>query len=209
MEKVLNFIKQRLVEIAGLLIAIMGIFLFYFIINHQPNNPILIFPSDNEIFLLIRYITSFTDFILQAFGLVAFGISINLFFLGVIIAMQKKDISISISFLFITLYLICGSLFFNTFNNQSFCLTAQGNGGFLGSYLQTLLASFSVREYIIIYCSLFAACIFFILSLNLSVSNWKNIFLISITPFSFLKSKISSSESGTEAQGLDSFKTHN
>ena len=150
MEKILNFIKERMLEIAGLITVAIGISFLYLIFNYTPNNPTLIFPNDNEVFWLFKYAVSFTDFILQAFGLMAFGIAINFCFLGVQVGIQKK-ISTSISFLLITLYLIFGSLFFTINNDQSFWLSTNGNGGFLGSYLLTLMSSFSLNLNIVTY----------------------------------------------------------
>ena len=118
MKKILNFIKKRMLEIAGLITVVIGISFLYLIFNYTPNNPTLIFPNDNEVFWLFRYAVSFTDFILQAFGLMAFGIAINFCFLGVQIGMQKK-VSTSISFLLITLYLSFGSLFFTIKSTNS------------------------------------------------------------------------------------------
>ena len=208
MEKILNFIKQRLVEIVGLTIALVGIFLFYFIISHEPNNPILIFPDNDEKFWFIKYTVTFTDFILQAFGIIAFGMCINFFSLGTQISIQKKKVSTSVSFLFITLYLIFGSLFFAVYSNQSFWLTTSGNGGFLGQYLQTLMSSFPLNEDIVIYGSFLLSCVFFILSLGFSISNWKSIFSIILKPFAFLRSKLTNPESGIQDQELENFETH-
>ena len=53
MKKILNFIKERTLEIAGLIAVIIGISLFYLIFNYTPNNPTLVFPNDNEVFLVI------------------------------------------------------------------------------------------------------------------------------------------------------------
>ena len=206
MEKILNFIKERMLEIAGLITVVIGISFLYLIFNYTPNNPTLIFPNDSEVFWLFRYATSFTDFILQAFGLVAFGIAINFCFLGMQVGMQKK-VSTSISFLLITLYLIFGSLFFTINNDQSFWLSTNGNGGFLGSYLLTLMSSFSLNLNIVTYASAVLALIFFFLSLGLSVSNWKNIFKTIYKPFAFLKSKILNHQSINQDQELETFET--
>ena len=199
MKKILNFIKERMLEITGLTTAVIGILLLYLIFNHTPNNPTLIFPSENGTFWLLGYAVSFTDFILQAFGLIAFGIALNLCFLGAQVGMQKK-VSISISFLLITLYLVFGSLFFTIYNDQSFWLSTNGNGGFLGSYLLTLISSFSLNLDVVTYASATLSLIFFILSLGLSVSNWKSIFKTIYQMFLFLKSKILNNQSITQKQ---------
>ncbi len=45
MEKILNFIKERMLEIAGLITVAIGISFLYLIFNYTPNNPTLIFPK--------------------------------------------------------------------------------------------------------------------------------------------------------------------
>ena len=129
MKKILNFIKERTLEIAGLIAVIIGISLLYLVFDYTPNNPTLIFPDDKQIFWLFRYAVNFTDFILQAFGLMAFGIAINFCFLGVQVGMQKK-VSTSISFLLITLYLIFGSLFFTIITIKVSGYLQMAMGGF-------------------------------------------------------------------------------
>ena len=207
MKKILNFIKERMLEIVGLATTVIGISLFYLIFNYTPNNPTLIFPNDNDTFWLFEYAVSFTDFILQAFGLIAYGIAINLCFLGMQVAIQKRKVSTSISFLLITLYLIFGSLFFTINNDQSFWLSTNGNGGFLGSYLLTLMSSFSLNLNIVTYSSAALALIFFISSLGVSVSNWKNILKTIYKPLAFLKSKILNHQSINQDQELETFET--
>ena len=56
MEKILNFIKLRVVEILGLAVVATGIFIFYSIITYSPGNPTIIFPeSADGRALLIKY----------------------------------------------------------------------------------------------------------------------------------------------------------
>ena len=207
MEKILNFIKLKLTETAGLFLFMVGIFIFYSIVTYSPSNPTIIFhnESDGKIWI-INYGANLADFILQAFGLTAVGIAFNFFCLGGKVGIQKKTGSLWLQFLFIALYLIFGSLFFKLYDDQSFWLPDNGNGGFLGSYFLTLASSISLQKNITLYSSFSLAFLFFILSLGFSISNWKTIFVNIYKPFSFLKFKIKNKESGlkdTELEDLE------
>jgi len=207
MEKLLNFIKLKLTETAGLFLFLVGIFIFYSIVTYSPSNPTIIFPdaSDGGIWI-IKYGANLADFILQAFGLTAVGITFNFCCLGGKVGIQKKTGSLWLQFLFIALYLTFGSLFFKLYGDQSFWLPDNGNGGFLGSYLLTLASSVSLQKNITLYSSFSLAFLFFILSLSFSISNWKTIFANIYKLFSFLKFKIKNKKSGlkdTELEDLE------
>ena len=125
----------------------MGIFIFYSIVTYSPSNPTIIFPDESDSRILItKYGVNLADFILQAFGLTAIGITFNFFCLGGKVVIQKKTGSLWLQFLFIALYLIFGSLFFKLYSDQSFWLPDSGNGGFLGSYFLTLASSISLQN---------------------------------------------------------------
>ena len=207
MEKILNFIKLRLTETAGLFLFLVGIFTFFSIVTYSPSNPSIIFPDELDVRIwIIKYGANLADFILQAFGLTAIGIAFNFFCLGGKIGIIKKTGNLWVQLLFITLYLIFGSLFFKLYSDQSFWLPDNGNGGFLGSYLLALASSISLQKNITLYSSFSLAFIFFILSLGFSISNWKTIFVNIYKPFSFLKFKIKNKEAGlkdTELEDLE------
>lgn len=205
MEKVINFFKLRLTETAGLLVFLLGILTFYSIVTYSPSNPTFIFPdeSDNR-FWIIKYGANLADFILQAFGLGAYGIATNFISSGAKIGIQKKTGNLWTRFLFISLYLIFTSLFFKLYNDQSFWLPDSGNGGFLGTYLLKLISPFLLLKNIIEYSSLALAIIFFILSIGFSISNWKVIFINLYKPFSFLKFKIENKKSNLKDKELES-----
>jgi DNA segregation ATPase FtsK/SpoIIIE, S-DNA-T family len=162
MEKILNFIKLRVVEILGLAVVATGIFIFYSIITYSPGNPTIIFPeSADGRALLIKYGANFSDFVLQAFGLVAFGLCANFIAWGGKLGFEKKIASPWFQFLFIVLYLIFGSLFFKIYNDQSFWLPDNGNGGFLGAYVLKFLSMLKDQFKIIAFASL-ALMLFFL-----------------------------------------------
>ncbi len=187
MQKILNFIKLRLTEAAGLVILALGIFIFYSIITYSASNPTIIFPENADSRdIITKYGANFADFILQAFGLAAYGLAINLFAWGGKLTIEKRIANLWLQLLFIIFYLVFGSLFFKIFYDQSFWLPDNGNGGFVGSYTLSLIQSLKERITIVGYISLVLGVGFFISSLGFSFSNWKQIFIIVFKPITFL-----------------------
>ncbi len=187
MQKILNFIKLRLTEAAGLVILALGIFIFYSIITYSASNPTIIFPENADSRdIITKYGANFADFILQAFGLAAYGLAINLFAWGGKLTIEKRIANLWLQLLFIIFYLVFGSLFFKIFYDQSFWLPDNGNGGFVGSYTLSLIQSLKEQITIVGYISLVLGIGFFISSLGFSFSNWKQIFIIVFKPITFL-----------------------
>ncbi len=187
MQKILNFIKLRLTEAAGLVILALGIFIFYSIITYSASNPTIIFPENADSRdIITKYGANFADFILQAFGLAAYGLAINLFAWGGKLTIEKRIANLWLQLLFIIFYLVFGSLFFKIFYDQSFWLPDNGNGGFVGSYTLSLIQSLKEQITIVGYISLVLGVGFFISSLGFSFSNWKQIFIIVFKPITFL-----------------------
>ena len=187
MQKILNFIKLRLTEATGLVVLALGIFIFYSIITYSASNPTIIFPENADSRdIITKYGANFADFILQAFGLAAYGLAINFFAWGGKLTIEKRITNLWLQLLFIIFYLVFGSLFFKIFYDQSFWLPDNGNGGFVGSYTLSLIQSFKEQIVIIGYVSLVLGIGFFISSLGFSFSNWKQIFIIIFKPIIFL-----------------------
>ncbi len=210
MEKILNFIKLRLTEISGLIVITAGIFIFYSLITYSASNPTIIFPEDADSrTLLIKYGSNFADFVLQAFGLISFGLSINFIAWGGKLVIEKKITNFWFQLSFVVFYLISGSLFFKIFQDQSFWLPDNGNGGFLGSYILGLLSPFKQHFVIINYLALCFSIVFFVLSLGLSVSKWKNIFTNIFKPLTFLLGYIGKQKSKIKDQEIENIEINN
>ena len=210
MEKILNFLKLRLTEISGLIVIAAGIFIFYSLITYSASNPTIIFPEDADSrTLLIKYGSNFADFVLQAFGLISFGLSINFIAWGGKLVIEKKITNFWFQLSFIVFYLISGSLFFKIFQDQSFWLPDNGNGGFLGSYILGLFSTFKQHFVIINYLALCFSIVFFVLSLGLSVSKWKNIFTNIFKPLTFLLGYIGKEKSKIKDQEIENIEINN
>ena len=192
LQKVLNFLKLRLIEVSGLVILTFSIFYLYSVATYSPENATLITPGKTEGLVLLNYSFYISDFLLQAFGLSCFLLFVNFFIWSWLIIIQKSVSSITFKFLFIVIYLSFFSLGLKILFDQSFWLPDNGNGGFLGAYLISFIPlDFYTFNSIIAYSSLTIGTIFFILSLGLNFSEWvtvlKKIGLILIAPIKFLK----------------------
>ena len=192
LQKVLNFLKLRLIEVSGLVILTFSIFYLYSVATYSPENATLITPGKTEDLVLLNYSFYVSDFLLQAFGLSCFLLFANFFIWSWLIIIQKSVSSITFKFLFIIIYLSLISLGLKILFDQNFWLPDNGNGGFLGAYLISFIPlDFYTFNPIIAYSSLTIGTIFFILSLGLNFSEWvvvlKKIGLILIAPIKFLK----------------------
>ncbi len=210
MEKILNFIKLRLTEMAGLIVLALGLFIFYSIITYSASNPTIIFPeSADGRDIITRYGSNVADFILQAFGLTAYGLAINFIAWGGKLTIEKKITNLWLQLSFIIFYLLFGSLFFKIFYDQSFWLPDNGNGGFLGNYTLSLIQSFKEQIIIAGYVSLFLSVVFFTLSLGFSFSNWKQIIIFIFKPITFLIGIITKQKSSSVSSESESLEINN
>ena len=135
---VLNFSINRFIEIFGITIAIIGILLLISLISFSPDDPNFIFPENTEIKNILGFRGSFiADLFFQSFGLIALLVPFSFILTGINIFINKKIFRLIESFFYTVLYLIFGSIFFTSFYLNSFKLYINGNGGFIGNYLQT------------------------------------------------------------------------
>ena len=137
----LIFTLNRVIEIFGLIIVTLGILLFISLISYSPSDPNFIFPENTEIKNLLGFQGSYVaDLFFQSIGLIAFLVSLTFIFTGINIFLKKEIYLIIENTFFVVLYSISGSLFFSFFYKDTFELYINGNGGFVGTYLnQTFL----------------------------------------------------------------------
>ena len=169
---ILIFITKRLIEISGIIITILGVLLFLALISHSPEDPNFIFPENLEIKNYLGFQGSYTsDLFLQSLGLIAFLIPITFTLTGINIFRKKKILLFLENLFFLIVYSIVGSLFFSYFYTDSFNLYINGNGGFIGKYLNdTFLNPFiSSNEVISYYVLILTTSLFFLISVNFNV----------------------------------------
>ncbi len=179
MEKIITFIKVKLIESAGVITILLGLAYFVSLTTYSANNISYVFPEEKNIhnkFLSFFYYLS--DFFLQAFGVLAFLIFINLIIWGGYLIIKKKIENFSIKLLLLILSIIFGALFFSINVDQSFWLPDNGFGGFVANFISEKLNiknnSFGAYFSIIFLC---ISLICFYLSTGLNIQEWKTVFI--------------------------------
>ena len=166
----LTFIIKRLIEIIGIIVLFLGILLFIALISYSPSDPNFIFPDNTEIKNLIGFRGSYlSDLFFQSLGLISYLIPITLIFTGLSVFRNKQLLIIVENTFYMVPYLLTGTIFFSYFYNNSFTLFINGNGGFVGDYLNRLIFNNSIISYenIIFYLLIFIILTFFYLALIL------------------------------------------
>ena len=180
MEKIITFLKLKIIELTGIITIILGFAYFISLTTYSANTIGYVFPSDKNIhnkFLSFFYYLS--DFSLQAFGILAFLIFFNLIIWGVYLLIKKRIENFFIKLLFLILSIIFGALFFSINIDQSFWLPDNGFGGFVANFIseQLNIKNTSFGAYFsIIFLSISLICFYF--SAGLSIQEWKSIFVI-------------------------------
>jgi S-DNA-T family DNA segregation ATPase FtsK/SpoIIIE len=176
-KKTLDFTIKRVAEIIGIFLIIISILLFLALFSYSPEDPNFIFTENTTVKNLLGFKGSYTsDLFFQSIGLVSFLISFTIFFTGINLIKNKKFLIIIENTFYLTAYSILGSFFFNTFYPNSFWLSINGNGGFVGNFLQnTFLSNLIYLNKNISYYILLILIIFlFLISINFSISFLKN-----------------------------------
>ena len=165
----LIFVTNRLIEIVGVIISILGVLLLTALISYSPEDPNFIFNDKTDIKNILGFQGSYiSDFFLQSFGLISFLIPLSYFFSGIKIFKEKKIYFLIENTFCVIVYAIIGSLFFSSFYQNSFNLYINGNGGFVGSYLNQIFIGPYITQYInfIYYILLLLIILFFFFSFN-------------------------------------------
>ncbi len=175
----LLFTAKRLSEILGFLIFSSGTILLIALITYSPEDPNFIFPENTEIKNLLGIRGSYiSDIFFQSIGLISYLVSLTLILTGINIIL-KKDFFLFIGNIFYSiLYSIFGSLFLNYFYNTTFALFINGNGGFVGNYLNENFFNslINMNENIFFYFLMILIIAFFLLSINFSPKKIYNFF---------------------------------
>ena len=177
LQKILSFLKLRLIETLGLTILIFSIFYLFSISTYSPENATLVTPGKTEENIFLNYSFYISDFLMQAFGLSCFLLFINFFVWSWLVIIKKKISNISFKLLFIVIYLCLLTLGTKILYDQSFWLPDNGHGGFLGGYLISYIPLELYKfNSIIGYITISLGLIFFIISLGLKVAEWILVF---------------------------------
>jgi DNA segregation ATPase FtsK/SpoIIIE, S-DNA-T family len=179
MEKIITFIKVKLIELVGVIIIFSSLTYFVSLATYSANNISYVFPAEknihNKFFSFFYYLS---DFFLQAFGVLAFLIFLNLIIWGGYLILKKKIENFSLKLLFLILSIVFGALFFSINFDQSFWLPDNGFGGFVANFISEKLNiknnSFGTYLSVIFLC-ISLLCFYF--SAGLNIQEWGTVFV--------------------------------
>ena len=169
----LNFSINRLIEIIGITITIIGLLLLISLLSYSPEDPNFIFPENTNIQNILGFHGSFiSDLFFQSFGLIALLIPFSFIFIGSNIFLNKKILLIIENLFYTILYSLFGSLFFSNFYANSFKLYINGNGGFIGKYLEStfLNSLINLNSQISYYLLIVIITILFLISIQFKIT---------------------------------------
>jgi len=181
----LIFTINRLIEILGIIVLILGVLLFLALISYSPSDPNFIFPENTEFNNFLGFRGSYiADLFFQSIGLISYLVPVTYFFSGLNIFRERKIFLIVENTFFIVLYSIIGSIFFNSFYSTSFSLYINGSGGFVGKYIGNnfLENIISINQNLFYYLIIFLILFIFLVSINFKIKNFI-LFLKKITQF--------------------------
>ena len=186
---VLIFIINRLLEISGIFISILGFLLLISLISYSPSDPNFIFPENTEIKNFLGFRGSYvSDLFFQSIGLISYLLSITYIITGFNIFKQKEFFILFEGSFYVVIYSLFGSTFLSLFYPDAFDLYINGNGGFVGKYLDSyFLNKFFVNyENIFFYALIILVIFLFLKSIRF---NYKNFILFLSKIYSFLFKK--------------------
>ena len=186
--KINSIIKNRLIELLGISLILVSIFLLLSIVSYSPSDPNFIYTPENTEIKNIGgfYGSVISDFLLQSLGLISIFLAFNLFYWGLKLTTQKTISNFITKIFFIFIYIVFGTVVFSIFYNDSFWLVDNGNGGFVGRTINKNIYYFTplIENQYVIYSLVLLTIIFFILSLDIKLNEIIKILLL---PFKIIK----------------------
>jgi len=186
-----DFLINRFIELLGFCISIIGFVLLISLISYSPEDPNFLFTGEKEIKNILGFRGSFvSDIFFQSIGLISILVSITIFITGINIFRTKNTIILLENLFFTVLYSLFGSLFFTFFYSESFWLSINGNGGFVGKFLEGnfIFSIIDLNQKIYFYLLILIILIFFLLSINFHPKKFI-LFIKSLARIKFLKKK--------------------
>jgi len=178
------FLKNRTIELMGLVLISIALLLAISFFSYSPNDPTFIYgPKTTTINNLLGiYGGLVADFLLQSFGLASFLILITIISWGTHLIIKKEIKKIYFKVFYLILYLLFVCILIHTTFNNSFWLIDNGNSGFVGQILYSWAINifpFLNHEYTV-FVFLALSIIFFVLASNINFKYFwltiKNVF---------------------------------
>ncbi len=173
------FIFNRLVEIFAIGLFLLAILLSLAVVSYTPDDPNFIFSEGQKVKNLLGINGSIiSDFFFQTVGLISYFIPITIIFSAINIFFKKTPSIIVNNIFLVVCYSLIGTFFFSVFLTSPYFLYINGNGGFVGNFLNesVFLKLEFLNNKITYYFSLITFILLFVLSLNPS-SYWIKIFI--------------------------------
>ena len=189
--KIADFTVQRIVELFSAILALFSILLFISLLSYSPEDPNFIFSEKTEIKNILGFQGSvISDIFFQAFGLISFLVPFTFFISGISIFKNKKIFNLIENFFYTIVYIVFGCLFFSFYHNNSFWLNINGNGGYVGDYLERSFLSsiININQQISYYILIILILFFFLVSFRFKIKNILDFFKFIISVF-FKKNK--------------------
>ena len=176
-KKSLDFTIKRVAEIMGILLICLSALFLLSLISHSPEDPNFIFSENTTINNILGFKGSYvSDLFFQSIGLISFLIALTIFFTGINLIKYKNFLVIIENIFYSILYSILGSLFFTIFYPNSFSLSINGNGGFVGIFFKDTFLSnlIFLNKDISYYIILLLIIVFFLFSINFKLKFFIN-----------------------------------
>ncbi len=178
-KKTLDFTIKRLVEIIGFFLVVSSLLFLLSLATYSPEDPNFIFSESSKIKNILGFKGSYTsDLFFQSIGIISYLISLTIFFTGINLIINKNLLIIIENTFYTIIYCILGSLFFSSFYQDSFWLSINGNGGFVGNFLQNTFFSnlINLNKNVSYYILSILIIIIFLISINFNIKYIINFF---------------------------------
>jgi len=173
------FIFNRLIEIFAIGLFLLAILLSLAVVTYSPDDPNFIFSEGQKVKNLLGINGSIiSDFFFQSVGLISYFIPITIIFSAINIFFKKAPSIIVNNIFLVVCYSLIGTFFLSVFLTSPYFLYINGNGGFVGNFLNesVFLKLEFLDSKITYYFSVITFILLFVLSLNPN-SYWIKIFI--------------------------------
>ncbi len=202
--KTLDFTFKRIIELFSILLILLSILLLLSFLTYSPDDPNFIFPKNAEIKNLLGFTGSYiSDLFFQSIGIISFLIPITIFFTSINLFKNKKLVILIENIFFSVLYSVFGCLFLSVFYDNSFWLIFNGNGGFVGNFLEKsfLFSIINLNSQISYYLLIILVLFLFLVSINFNLK----VIINSFKKYFFLIKKNKLSQENIPIDNSDSY----
>ena len=202
--KTLDFTFKRVIELFSILLILLSILLLLSFLTYSPDDPNFIFPKNAEIKNLLGFTGSYiSDLFFQSIGIISFLIPITIFFTSINLFKNKKLVILIENIFFSVLYSVFGCLFLSVFYDNSFWLIFNGNGGFVGNFLEKsfLFSIINLNSQISYYLLIILVLFLFLVSINFNLK----VIINSFKKYFFLIKKNKLSQENIPIDNSDSY----